>query len=99
MIVEARLKSTLRYLNFENYQVGRVHELWSSAKYNQLSVYRSFVHVKISVGTFILQSSKARLAHRGPTGVFFFCSGVSKLFGAHGSPSSGSLLNLLSPRF
>ena len=37
-----------------------------------------------------------------PTGVqlvFFFCSGVSKLFGAQGCPSSGSLLNLLSPRF
>ena len=32
-----------------------------------------------------------------PTGVqlvFFFCSGVNKLFGALGSPSSGSLLNL-----
>ena len=32
-----------------------------------------------------------------PTGVqlvFFFCSGVSRLFGAKGSPSSGSLLNL-----
>ena len=40
------------------------------------------------------------LAHRGSTGVlFFFFSGVSKLFGAQGSPSSGSLLNLLSPRF
>ena len=26
--------------------------------------------------------------------VFFFCSGVSKLFGAQGSPSSDSLLNL-----
>ena len=26
--------------------------------------------------------------------VFFFCSGVSRLFGAQGSPSSGSLLNL-----
>ena len=30
------------------------------------------------------------LAHRGPTGVFF-CSGVSKLFGTQGSPSSDSL--------
>ena len=33
----------------------------------------------------------------GPPGVqlvFFFCSEVSKLFGAQGSPSSGSLLNL-----
>ena len=26
--------------------------------------------------------------------VFFFCSGVSRLFGAQGSPSSGSLLSL-----
>ena len=26
--------------------------------------------------------------------VFFFCSGVRRLFGAQGSPSSGSLLNL-----
>ena len=37
-----------------------------------------------------------------PTGVqlvFFFCSGVSKLFGAQGSPSSGSLLKLLSSFF
>ena len=42
------------------------------------------------------------LSFAWPTGiqlVFFFCSGVSKLFGAKGSPSSGSLLNLLSPRF
>ena len=28
-----------------------------------------------------------------------FAPGFSKLFGAQGSPSSGSLLNLLSPRF
>ena len=37
------------------------------------------------------------LSDAWPTGVqlvFFFCSGVSKLFGAQGSPSSGSLLNL-----
>ena len=40
--------------------MGRVHELWSSAKCNQHSVYKSFVHVKISVGTYILQSNKAR---------------------------------------
>ena len=31
--------------------------------------------------------------------VFIYCSGVSKLFGAQGSPSSDSFLNLLSPRF
>ena len=34
-----------------------------------------------------------------PGYMFIFCSGVSKLFGVQGSPSSGSLLSLLSPRF
>ena len=46
--------------------------------------------------------NKPYLSVAWPTGVqlvFFFCSGVSKLFGAQGSPSPGSLLNLLSPRF
>ena len=41
------------------------------------------------------------LSVASPTGVqlvFFFCSGVRKLIGAHGSPSLGSLLNLC-PRF
>ena len=29
VVGEARLKSTLRYLNFENFQIGHVHKLWS----------------------------------------------------------------------
>ena len=40
---------------------------------------------------------RSSLSVAWPTGVqlvFFFCSGVSRLFGAQGSPSSGSLLNL-----
>ena len=32
-------------------------------------------------------------------GVFSFARGFRKSFGAQGSPSSGNLLNLLSPRF
>ena len=42
-------------------------------------------------------SYRCLLSVAWPTGVqlvFFFCSGVSRLFGAQGSPSSGSLLNL-----
>ena len=38
----------------------------------------------------------------GPPGFnwcFSFAPGFSKLFGTQGSPSSGSLLSLLSPRF
>ena len=60
IIAEAWLKSTLRYLNFGNYKAGRVHQLWPSAKYNQHSVHKAFVHVKLSLGIYILQSNKAR---------------------------------------
>ena len=37
--------------------------------------------------------------HTGVQLVFSFAPDFSELFGAQGSPSSGSLLNLLSPRF
>ena len=60
IIAEASLKSTLRYLNFENCKAGRVHQLWSSARYNQHSVHKAFIHVTLSLGTYILQSNKAR---------------------------------------
>ena len=39
------------------------------------------------------------LARPGSNWCFSFAPGFSKLFGAQGSQSSGSLLNLLSPRF
>ena len=38
-------------------------------------------------------------AHHGSTGVFLLLWIFSKLLGAQGSPSSGSLLNIMSPRF
>ncbi|MEW8546332.1 MAG: reverse transcriptase family protein [Candidatus Thiodiazotropha sp.] len=60
IVAEARLKSSLRYLNFENYKVGSVHQLWSSAKYNQFSVHKAFTQVKLSLGIYILQSNRAR---------------------------------------
>ena len=60
IIAEARLKSTLRYLNFENFKAGRVHQLGSSAKYNQHSVHKAFIYVKLSLGIYILQTNKAR---------------------------------------
>ena len=60
IVAEARLKSTLRYLNLENFQIGQVHKLWSRVKYNQHSVIKDFVHFKLSVVTYILQCNKAR---------------------------------------
>ena len=58
---QARLKSTLKYLNLGSFAVGKVHRLWSSAKYKSHGVQKAFVHVKMSMGTCILQSNRARL--------------------------------------
>ena len=56
-----------------------------------------FCHFK-ALKLFILVGwDRSFLSVAWPTGVqlvFFFCSGVSRLFGAQGSPSSGSLLSL-----
>ena len=57
---QAKLKSTLKYLNLESFTAGKVHKLWSSAKYNSHGVLKAFVHVKMSVGTYILRSNRAR---------------------------------------
>ena len=61
--------------------------------YNQLdAAYKETLKLFILVGW-----GRSFLSVAWPTGVqlmFFFSSGVSKLFGAQGSPSSGSLLNL-----
>ena len=57
---QAKLKSTMKYLNLESFTAGKVHKLWSSAKYNSHGVQTTFVHVKMSVGTYILQSNRAR---------------------------------------
>ena len=57
---QAKLKSTLKYLNFESFVAGKVHRLWSGAKCITHGVQNVFVHVKMRVGTCIIQSNRAR---------------------------------------
>ena len=57
---------------------------------------------KLNLNIFRLNAVIASCLVLGPPGFnscFSFAPGISKLFGAQGSPLSGSLLNLLSPRF
>ena len=71
-----------------------------NAAYNQLHAGGSGVRLYDGPDSklFILVGwDRSILSVAWPAGVqlvFFFCSRVSKLFGAQGSPSSGSLLNL-----
>ena len=71
------------------YESMRIHE--GNATVNPHHGGTANAHVACTVW------GRSFLSVAWPTGVqlvFFFCSGVSRLFGAQGSPSSGSLLNL-----
>ena len=69
-----------------------------AASFNCTPVGRASDYDGPDLKLFILVGwGRSFLSVASPTGVqlmFFFCSGVSKLFGAQGSPSSGSLLSL-----
>ena len=59
--------------------------------------YELISKYNIGLKTVLVGWGQSFMSVAWPTGVqlmFFFSSGVSKLFGAQGSPSSGSLLNL-----
>ena len=43
---QAKLKSTLKYLNLESFTAGKVHNLWSSAKYNSHGVQKAFLRCR-----------------------------------------------------
>ena len=65
-----------------------------AAFFNCTSVGRASDDLKLFI---LIGWGRSFLSVAWPTGVqlmFFFCSGVSKIYGAQGSPSSGSLLNL-----
>ena len=83
----------IRYLKAESFKNERENQLKSHADGSGVRLYDgSDIKLFILVGW-----DRSFLSVAWPTGVqlvFFFYSGDSKLFGAQGSPSSGSLLKL-----
>ena len=112
-VIEAFTSAT-RYLddllNIDNpYYEGMVNQIYPSElqlnKANTTETEARFLDVHLSIAKspdiklFILVSwGRSFMSVAWPTGVQLVLS-YSKLFGAQGSPSSGSLLNLLSSRF
>lgn len=60
IIQEAENKSTLEFLNIASYTPGKVHPIWTNCKFNANSLLKAYAQVKLSCGTYILQSVKAR---------------------------------------
>ena len=90
----ARNKCLTAKLLQQGYRYHKVRKTFSKfyrRHYELISKYN------VGLKTLLVGWGRSFLSVAWPTGVqlmFFFSSGVSKLFGAQGSPSSGSLLNV-----
>ncbi|CAC5411304.1 unnamed protein product [Mytilus coruscus] len=60
LILEARTKVTMKLFNFENFNVGVVHNIWKSSGSELLSVKRAGVKSKILSGTYTIQADRAK---------------------------------------
>lgn len=58
--VEAKQKTSLKYLNISHCTMGKVHPTWDSVLPNQRDVYRASIKARLLTGTYILQGNKAR---------------------------------------
>ena len=57
---EAEVKSTLKFLNSASYAPGKIHTVWVKCEHNSNSLLKAYVQVKLSCGSYILQSVRAR---------------------------------------
>ena len=62
IIQEAEAKSTLKFLNSASYAPGKIHTVWVKCKHNSNSLLKAYVQVKLSCGSYILQSVRARFS-------------------------------------
>ena len=60
IIQEAETKSTLKFLNRALYAPGKVHPIWTQCKHNSNSLLKAFAQVKLTRGSYILQSVRTK---------------------------------------
>ena len=46
---EANEKSTLKFINIDEWEPGKAHPIWSTASTDPLSIYRATIHAQIAV--------------------------------------------------
>ena len=58
--LEASDKSSLRFLNTENYEIGEVHCVWKNAGFNPMAIKKAGIKARLMTGTYVLQSVRAK---------------------------------------
>ena len=57
---QAATKSSLRYINWDPVNFFRPHHIWSSLECNHLEVRRATIKCKLTTGTYVLQTNRAK---------------------------------------
>ena len=58
--LKASEKSSLKFLNTQNYKIGEVHYLWKNAGFNLMAIKKAGFKAKLMTGTYVLQSDCAK---------------------------------------
>ena len=59
--LEASEKSSLKFLNTQNYKIGEVHYFWKNAGFNLMAIKKAGFKAKLMTDTYVLQSNRAKL--------------------------------------
>ena len=57
---ECKIRSSMKYLNYDCFEVGKPHPLWSTVSITTRDVQRAAIKAKIITGTYTLQANRAR---------------------------------------
>ncbi|CAG2216073.1 unnamed protein product [Mytilus edulis] len=63
MISEAKSKSTLARLNYENVKEGKIHNIWKSCGTNPYAITSASLKAKLATGTIYLQYHRAKFSN------------------------------------
>ena len=63
MINEAKSKSTLARLNYENVKEGKIHNIWKSCGTNPYAITSASLKAKLATGTIYLQYHRAKFSN------------------------------------
>ena len=72
LVKDATTKSTLKLFNFEEFEIGKIRNIWKSCGSDLYAVKRACVKSKIVCGTYTLQADRARFnGQKLPPGALF----------------------------
>ena len=75
---EAKIRTTLRYLNIDCCKVGEVHPCWKTVANSPRDVRRAITKVRLLTGTYYLQKNIVKFKNGAATDLSLLCSAGSE---------------------